>query len=674
MLLALTAIASVSLGYDLSRFIWREDRDRLWWAERALYGSLIGVALWLATTWALAFAQLLTRPAIIGRTLVFLIVAIALRVRAGGFREMTQRQLEPRTVYLAGLPLLPLFLWCIFILWRSAIVPPLSHDALSSHLPRAALWVQAQGYDSLAEWADLITVRPSSYEMMVADAIVLDGDDTYTEWLSTIFYVLFILASVALVQRWWGATDLVTTIVTALLVAAVPVALLQSGAHKNDLMTAYFLVAGAVAAGRAITAADLRALVLAGVAFSASAGTKQHGPILFLTLAPFLLASLVRMRWNVRRIAAVVVIAALSVALLGVGAYALDRRAASAWRQPPPAAVSSAAASPEAGESSSRYGDWANLWIGPWALVTAPFSYGRALFVPGYGSWYWQRYEIYFSHLGVHFAIALLLFVFGVLRYRRAGPDETRRERTIVTIAMVAAFFAILPIRGTPFGMFMMTLPRFVLFIVPVVLGWTIVPLLRDLAERGNEKLVLTAAALCFSFHAIDCALEDAFVPIRYVAWARQNPGTRVIPFSQNRPASIVDRIAGPEDVIAIDAGASAWVYPAFGRKLTRRLILLPPDPAAPIPDEAKWVIIDRSWSVIWGDPRFRSLSDSDKYLRRGEPAPADRAALARLENDPRFEFVAISPRTLQGVFVRRGVMIRRPGTPPSSVPRSDAR
>lgn len=669
MLLALTAVASLSIGYDLSRFIWRSERDELSWAERALYASLIGVALWLSSVWIIAFLGLLTRPVILGRTAVFVIAAIAFRVRAGGFRGLAQREFDSRRVAQLGLPLLPLFLWCVFILWRSVVVPPLSHDALSFHLPKAALWIQNEGYRRLDEWAVIMGPRPSSYEIALADAILLDGDDTYTEWHSTLFYLLFIVASVAMTQRWWG-NDPVLSVAMMLLAGATPVLLLQSGAHKNDLMVAYFMIGGAIAAARFVTTSDLRDITIAGIAFAAAAGTKQHGPILAICIAPFLIRPLLRAQWSVRRAIAIALVAIFSIAFLGAGAHYLDRRPA------PAAAPQPVTAQTTTEPSGSVYGDWANLWIGPWALIVGPFTYRNAIFVPGYGSWYWPRHEIYFSHLGIPFAIGAVLLAFGIARYWRSGTAEIRRERIILTIATLVAFFAILPIRATPFGIYMMTLARFVQFLVPVVLNWTLIPVIQELVQRQMAKMALAAVSVCFVVYAFENATSDSFVPLSYVDFARQNPGTRVIPFGPNRPASVVDRIAGPHDVIAVDGGASTWIYPAFGAKLGRRLILTRTGPtgAAQIPNEAKWVIVDRSWAVIWGDRRFRSLSDAGKYLTRGEPAQDDIQALVRMRNDPRYFTVFWRPRSLQAVFVRRDAVPMPQGTPDASAPRSGAR
>lgn len=649
MLLMLTAIAAVSIGYDLSRVVWPAERHRMPWAERLLYASLTGIALWLATAWLIAFLGVLNRPVIIGRTLAFLAVAIALRVRAGGFKELASRQFDSRKVLMFGLPLLPLFLWCIFMLWRSVIVPPLSHDALSYHLPKAALWIQAGGWDRLEEVSFVIGPRPSNYEMLIADAILLDGGDVYTEWLGTIFYLVFILASVAMAQRWWG-DDAMMSATVALLTAAVPVAMLQSGAHKNDVMASYFMVAAAVAAGRWISSADFGGLALAIVALVAAAGTKQHGAVLAVFLAPLLLARMFRAQWNWRRLAAISVIAILSVALLGAGVHYLR-----AFVRVASDATAVASSAPDQSRGSS-YGDWANLWIGPWALLAGPFSFAGSIAVPGHGRWYWRRYEIYFSHLGVQFVAAALLLIPAMLRYRKQGSEEVQRERWAITSAVFAAFVAILPFRVVPIGIHVMNLPRFVLFIVPVMLAWTVAPAVLELVRRGFAKYALAAASIAFVLYGVDNAMNDTFVPPSYVEWAMRHPGTRVISFDPNRATSIVDRIAGPRDTVAVDCATSTWTYPAFGEKLTRRVMFVPPraDGTIEVPDAARWVAFDRSWKVIWGDARFQQLADADKYLAVGALPAQDLAALRQLHSDRRFRMVWANPRMLQAVFLRR--------------------
>lgn len=647
MWLLCTAIAALWLGYELAAVIWRVDDARpLRGAERALFAALLGLAIHLGSAWLLALLQLLERPALIARTLVLLAIALVLRVRTGGVDP--GRELDPRKLLVGAAAAAPIACWCAFVLWRSLLVPPLSHDALSYHLPKAAMYVQAGGYRTLHDVAFALGPRPSSYEVLLADAIVLDGDDTYTEWLSVFFFLAFIAAGAAMAQRWWAA-DRIATITVALLLASTPVLLLHTGAHKNDVMAAFFMTAMMVAGGRYIATHDRRALLLAGVALAAAAGTKTHAPLLGVCLAPFILLAIRRDRaaWNWRRALALLPAAALAIALLG-GSYYLER-----LTRPP------AVAEPQSADAGPGYGDWQNLLTAPWVLLTAPFAPGSTrIWVPGAGTWRLPRYELYFSHLGAAFAVAALAMPFCMLRFRNRGSGEVARERIAITIAALAAFTIVLPVRYLPEGLYVTYLPRFVLFLVPVVLCWSVPPLMALLRERSARAAYAAPvfAALLFSAYAIANGANDLFVPMKYVWWARAHPGTRVIPFDPNRPVSIADRAAGPNDVMAVDAGSSIWIYPAYGPRLSRRVELLPrsTDGMLHVPDDARWVVVDRSWNVIWGDRRFRKLADYRKYLARGVPSAADMRVLDQMRNDPRFATVYVDPRTVQGVFVRR--------------------
>src|SRR5437016_3184452 len=117
MWLALTAIAALALGYELTRRIWS---DGLLPVERAAFSFLLGLSAWIASTWILALGHLLVTWALVGRTIVFAAVAAVLLARR------RPRRLDRRRSA-ALLALLPIAAWLVFILWRGAIVPPLTH-------------------------------------------------------------------------------------------------------------------------------------------------------------------------------------------------------------------------------------------------------------------------------------------------------------------------------------------------------------------------------------------------------------------------------------------------------------------------------------------------------------------------------------------------------------------
>ncbi|MFZ2490162.1 MAG: hypothetical protein WA208_01625, partial [Thermoanaerobaculia bacterium] len=577
-------------------------------------------------------------------TVLMLAVAAALLLPLlGALRPRLQERIEPRTVFLAA-SISPVALWLLFVVWRDVIVPPLSHDALSYHLPKALLFVRAAGYRTFEDMSFLFAPRGSNYELLLADAIAGDATDAYTEWPAALFYAGFVLCAVAMAQRWFrtGAAALVTM---ALLIAATPVLLLHSGAHKNDLLFALFAAGAMLAAGRWFAERDVRSLALAVCSFVALTGTKSHGAVLTLAFVPLILTPMFRpFRAKALGIAAMSAI----VATLFLGGF--EQLARLQPKQPAPQASASAE-----GGASRTYGDWENLWQAPYILVAAPFSRSASsLRVPWDSTpWFWRRHELFFSHLGAAFSLAALAlpFLLIALRNRPGSP----RERVAVTIAALLAFLVLLPVHFVPAGLYSLYLPRFVLFLLPVVFAW-VVPVVDAAANRRAAlgAACVAAGVVVFGIQAIEAAVDDDFVPFDYVLWARANPETRSIPFTPNRVASVVDRIAGPRDRIVFDAGQGAWIYPAYGKELQREVGFIPPGPGVPHIPDADWIVIDRLFSAVWSNPNFKSLGAGEKYMAKSVTTAEDARVINALRNDPRYEAISIRPRTKQAIFRRR--------------------
>src|SRR5437764_6139383 len=464
MWLCLTLLGALLLGAEVSKLVWKT----LSLPERTLYAALCGVLLWLASDWALALPHWMTRPLLIGRTLIFLAAALALLARRAGdlARPVT---IDRRSALVAAPPLLLIFFWVDYCLWRGAVAPPISFDVLAYHLPKAVLFARAHGFDALRSLRFVFSWRPSNYELLLADVLVSDGSDSLTEWISILFYVVFVVAALALARRWWGAS-LRALAVVALVTASIPVLLLHAAEYKNDVMAFCFLLGGAVALGRWITDRDGPSLLLAIAAFMAGAGTKTHALIFAALAAPVLL-------WRLppRKLAAVIAAALLAFVLLGGGEYVARFFGA-------PVVASTTAAANERG-----YGDWSNLWKGPYVLLAAPFSPSdTSLHVPwSQGDWPWRRYELYYSELGIPFVLAALALPLVIRRLPR--------EALIVTIIAFATAALILPVRYVPAGLFLMGLPRFVLFLAPIVFAATIPPLVERFARMSIVFVAVAA-------------------------------------------------------------------------------------------------------------------------------------------------------------------------------------
>ncbi|HUP50020.1 MAG TPA: hypothetical protein VNA04_14645 [Thermoanaerobaculia bacterium] len=645
MLLVLTAATFLFLGRELSFRLWRRATEPLGFAEQAVSAASIAFGLWLASVWFLALTGSLTATALAFRNIAFAFAAALLwfqRWRRSDLGPPSSPVRAPRLVLVA---LVPLALWCALMLWRGWVVPPLSHDVLAYHLPKAAFYTRAAAYDPLPAMPARARNIPVNYEMLLADVLLIEGDDAITEWPSVLHYLFFIAAAVALARRWWDDRDPLTQAVIALLAAAVPVALLHSGAHKNDLMTMAFTTAALVWLGRFTTHGELRALLLAAATLMMAVGTKPQAAILAVAAIPFALRRLWMGGRFWSRLSKVVAASVLFIVLLGGAFWPLDR------------AATMAPAPGSAPQSSSpiRFGDWENLWQVPYVLVAAPFSRSAtALAVPwSERPWFWRRFEIYFSELGLPFALCALLLPIGIWRYRRRVP-ERHTERVVVSILVMVTFVAILPVVFRPLGLYAISAPRYVLFIVPVVFAWTVVPLLRFDLAAGGRVASLALAAVIFVAYAVSAARHDSFVPPRYVAWALRNPGTRVIPFDPNRAASVLDRMAAPDAAVAIEAADGAWLYPAFGAELTRRIELIPDRTAPAGPPDADWVAIDRKFEAVWRHPQFRELGQTGRFISRGAtPLEAD-PLFALLVSHPRWRLVHVEAPAGQAIFQRQ--------------------
>ena len=634
MWLSLTVLLFFLLGRELSFRFWSGTAEPLAPAERITSAATIGLALWLASLWVLALSSLLTFPAVMTRNAIVASIAAALWLRPD--RPSPRAKWDGRLLLL-----LPVAAWVLFVLWRGAMVPPASHDVLSHHLPKAITYVRSGGYDPMPVLPARSRNIPANYELLLADALLAEGSDALTEWPSTIHYLFFVVAAVALAQRWWGS-ERAADAALALMVAGLPVALLHSGGHKNDLLAGALMTAALLWLGRFIGSGEVRSLILAAAALAMAAGTKPHAALLAFAAMPAALWQLWRGGDFVRRAAGIAALSVLFVALLGGAYWPLGRGA-----QIP--------AAPSSGQGA--YGDWENLYQVPYVLLAAPFAAGAStLHVPwSERPWFWRRYELFFSELGIPFALCALLLPAAIPLFGRYRP-ERRLERAVVSAVAAVGFLAMLPIVFRPAGMFAISMPRYVLFLVPVIFAWTIAPLLRFAATPFLKGFAVAAAAAVFVCYALLAAVYDAFVSPEFVRQAARDRGTRVIAYDPKRAASLVDARAGADTPVAMEAADGAWLLPLYGADLRRPVQLLragvPPRDLRP---DVEWVAIDRKFTAIWRHGDLVDLSQAEKHASGGAVALEDDPFFRFFADDGRWELVHFDGEGAQAVCRRRG-------------------
>ena len=624
------AIAIVVTGYGIARLFYvRTTSEPIDELEVFIAGAILGIALWLGATWILSAFHALTATALRWLAAAFIAAALAfvrhVRFRRPGLATMC-------TIAAIGA-------WTIFAAWRGSVTPPASHDVLTYHLPRAVLIARAHGIERFDVRDPRIRHFPANYELLLSDVILLEGDDSLTEWVAIAFWLLFLGEAALLARLWWGKGPHVAASVLA--AAAAPVLLVHSGADKNDVMTGAFALGAILWSARWCARGGIPAAAMAMLCGALAIGTKLTAGVVLLSIVPFGLAAWIRRRPPLRHVLVALVFAAIAFLLCGGWIFIQNATAA------PESATKQMTVG---GLPTARYGDWENLWQLP--LVLMRVSAGRPFWFPGNDEWPWSTHNIFASHFGMLVTPLVIALPFCVMRYRFLGSDEARNERRIAGLIALLAFAALLPLEQRPRAA-ASAITRYSVFILPVVIAWTLAPIVRELASL-RRRLVLPAVfailLAIFAQQAVESAIFDTFVPFEYARWAAAHPGTRRIHFTDRRAASVADTMAGPADTIAVISGSDTWLHPAYGARLTRPVIVLASNShAAGIPPSAQWVTVDRAdW--MWS--------------RKLEEIPL----VAELLADCHFRVVHWDRRLRQAVFRRVACSAREPVK--SSAPR----
>jgi hypothetical protein len=631
-------------GWQLSTALWRRfARAPLSISEQLTSAGVVASALILAVTWALALIGQLRFVPLATAGAAFAIAGGVLFWRAP--RGAKSREIDVSAPVLV-LFYLPLTIWIAFCLWRGAVTPILAHDALVYHMPRAALFYQTGTFQDF-HWPDeRIDSLPPNYELLLADWLILDhASDRLTEWLSTIYFLLALVATAALARRWWGNDAHVYP--TLLFLCSAPVYLLQAPNIKNDIVVMFFFLAAFVFAGRWLRERETLAAALAMIATFLAAGTKPHGVLLGMFLAPLMIAGAMRARREGRFGAAQIAVASavlIGGTLLLGGMYYVHRMLGS---HTPNGAVQSV--------TLAGYGEWSYLWEVPASSWLAPFSRtDHDVYIPWTGKrWWWSRWDVHDSNYGA--AISLLALLIPFVGWWRRDGEEGRVERIAVVAAGVGVGLACLP-RETYIHGYVSSYVRYLLYIAALIVAWTVPPLCRRLAAitspRFAEVALLATGALFFVPCAINVARFDRYTPLPRVIAAARHPGFRGVPLYDTRAETVIDRLAGPTDKVDLFIRNDAWTYPAMGPKLARSLHFI--SDASQIRPDADWVGLDLWVVIAWQGQGFRDMGDYPRFLAKGAPPPEAVRFVRAMLRDPRFEPVYIDTAKAQAVFRRR--------------------
>lgn len=605
----LLTIAIFGTGQAAARMLYRRFGDEEpSTIEGFVTAAILGLTLWLAVQWILTMTFSLTARNVLIAASAFAIVGLP------AIRKPERLNLDRWSAVCA----IPIAAWSAFVLWRGYVVPPVNHDLMTYHLPKAVLLIRARGLEEFSFPDPRIRTFPANYELLLADLLLLSGDDRLIEWISVITYLLFVAVAGMYARRWWGAGRHVAA--SMLVVAASAVLLIHSGHAKNDLLTGVFAAVAVYWSARWCTRGGVLAAMLAILCGVAGVGTKLSAAAIVIGVAPFGLAALLRRPPSPRALGRAAVFAAVALILCGGWVFVVNATASG----PEELADS-------AGVPTPVYGDWRLMLELPFVITRVSLGLGSD--VPWTGEhWPWLPYDLFGPHLGPLMALCAVAVPIGILRHRRLGPDAVlANERLIATAVALIAFAVLLPIVHTP-RTAAQAVVRYAVFILPVCAAWTIAPLIRSVGRYA--PIVLAVLVSNFVLQATLVATEDAHAPLSYATWCARNPGTRRVHTPPQRAAAVADAMAGANETIAVSGSDGAWIYPAYGANASRHVEVF--TDAARVPPGARYIAVDHIPLDIL------------------HPAPRELRMIETLSNDPRYQLVYHDKRFNQAVFRRR--------------------
>jgi hypothetical protein len=596
---------------------------------RVLAVALVFFAVLEAVGWLLALTGLFHARA--------LLVSFGLVGAAALVTLVRSRPKAPRVDARALLVLLPVLVFAAFVAWRGYQFAVQSHDGNMYHLPKAILLIRNHGYGYFDTPVTRVAAFPYSYEVLLAIAVALTGSDAHTHLISIVSYLGYVVAAGALAEGWLGGGSRLPVFV-AVLSGAVPVALLQAAAHKNDLLLTTFVLGAAVFTATFLKQRRASSAALAIVALALALGTKVAGAFAVIGVA---LACLVFAPRTRRALAGIASRSALGLAALALASGLLlgpVHYVASVVRSGSASGgfVNTAGAFP--------FGEWRNLFYFPPLLLWRPFDPDPELVTAWSGQkWWWPKHDHMFATLGEAFTIGVALLPAAVLLRRRHEAPLDRAA--LATILGVTALLTVL-VRFAPFGFFN-GFPRYLLFLAPLVFAASFGELGARLRWQWVAGLLVTVV---FSLSAARAVLRDPYYP--FVAlrdrWNKRDALDRHLPWQRWRAAVLADAEAGPDATIAFDGDTESYLRPLYGAGLGRRVLFI----RGAVP-EADWVVIDRSWNKLFGHPGMRDLTRFADLGGKGPLTGADLAVYRSLLADPRFRLVFFNEDVGQALFQR---------------------
>ncbi len=617
------------------------------------------LSLWVAQTWVLSLLSALNLLGILTLSTALLVVVVGYSIyfnkNSIDFNKL--KRLITANSIKCYIPIIFLFAG---LLWKGFVLPTCNTDALYVHLPRA-VWIRSiQGFPlfnpSQAEWGGHGSF-PLNYEGLLANAIALTQNDHVTEWFSTlclVFLILLIFAFILIFSTTYSHKSIASLL---FLYLSIPVITLHGASDKVDMAVAVVFASTLFWLYWWITQDQRDAVFL--LAWSAAClgiGFKKTGLILIMLVIVVAVATHV-LSMKYPRLpkcspVTLLILIPLTGMLLGIGGYIYNFYwFGNLFGFQGPLGI---------GESS--FFNFKQLFQYPLLLNFVPFSSRPdAVWVPWMSAyWYWPAANMFFSHWGIIFNLCCLVAspISMVWAYKLWG----KKEKYLLPLAAFGVFLIIVT-KGYGYEGGVNSFPRFTLFFsvfLAVFVLWPLVAWIDARSDRcGTWVYQLSLVFLVFSTsHYLS---KDLYAPLDYLVRLSLDPSLRrTIASNPNRTPSVVDRLAGPREVIATDLTYHTWLHPLYGADLNRPVRVLSfSNGKFAIPPDAKWVVADNVSNMIWNPQiwnpgKVTNGGDLLSLMGKGVPTDRDTTLYRQLILNPDFELIAADPKGAQCIFRRK--------------------
>lgn len=275
------------------------------WADFLLAAYVLGWSWLVAVVLLLSPPQLETRSWLGAGIALSLVIAVPVWLANGrpppppiapGVNELRRVLRHPAVLVLA----IAVAIGFVYSVALAVCIPAGDWDALVYHLPRAAFWKQSHGLGYIAGAVDSrLDGNPPDAEIGQLATMILSGNDRYVVVPQIASYVVLIIC-VARLSRLVGLETREAAF-GALAFATFPVVLVQASSALNDLVVASFLATTVVF----LLQRSPASLGLASASFGLALGTKFTALLALPTLVVAVAAARPRREWG--RLAAAVV-------------------------------------------------------------------------------------------------------------------------------------------------------------------------------------------------------------------------------------------------------------------------------------------------------------------------------------------------------------------------------